>query len=69
MYRRDSETKLGTSDPYERRLIAFLNRISMDPDSFVDLAKSKPQAAEKKSISYINEESCAFICPHPSSIA
>ena len=28
----------------------------MDPDSFVDLAKSKPQAAEKRIISYINEE-------------
>ena len=28
----------------------------MDPDSFVDLAKSKPQASERKIISYINEE-------------
>ncbi|HZD35430.1 MAG TPA: hypothetical protein VE130_09520 [Nitrososphaeraceae archaeon] len=51
----------ATRDPYERRLIAFLGRISMDPDSFVDLAKSKPQAAEKKIISYIDKEvSCCI---------
>jgi integrase len=46
----------ATRDPYERRLIAFLNRSEMDPDSFVHLAKIKPQAAEKKIISYIDEE-------------
>jgi integrase len=28
----------------------------MDPDSFVNLAKSEPQVAEKKVISYINEQ-------------
>jgi len=28
----------------------------MDPDSFVNLAKSEPQVAEKKIISYINEQ-------------
>ncbi len=46
----------ATRDPYERRLIAFLNRIEMDPDSFVRIAKSNPQVVEKKIISYINEE-------------
>ena len=46
----------ATRDPYERRLIAFLNRIEMDPDSFVNLAKSKAQVAEKKIILYVNEE-------------
>lgn len=46
----------ATRDPYERRLITFLKRIEMDPDSFVDLAKSHPQVSEKKIISYINEE-------------
>jgi len=28
----------------------------MNPDSFVNLAESKPRAAEKKIISYVNEE-------------
>jgi hypothetical protein len=36
-----------TRDPYERRLIAFLNTIGMDPDSFVDLARKKPRVAKK----------------------
>ena len=46
----------ATRDPYERRLIAFLNRIEMDPDSFVDLARKKRGVAEKKVISYIIEQ-------------
>jgi integrase len=53
-----SEQLLGiaaTRDPYERRLNAFLKRAKTDPDSFVKLAKSEPQIAEKKIISFINE--------------
>jgi integrase len=46
----------ATRDPYERRLIAFLKKIRMNPDSFVNLSKNNPQAAEKKIISYIDEE-------------
>ena len=46
----------ATRDPYERRLISFLTSIGMDPDSFVNLVKSKPQVAERKVISYINEQ-------------
>lgn len=46
----------ATRDPYERRLIAFLNGTGMDPDSFVMLAKDKPQVAERKIISFINEQ-------------
>lgn len=46
----------ATRDPYERRLISFLTSIDMDPDSFVNLVKSNPQVAEKKVISYINQE-------------
>ena len=46
----------ATRDPYERRLISFLTSIDTDPDSFVNLVKSNPQVAEKKVISYINQE-------------
>jgi integrase len=46
----------ATRDPYERRLIAFLYRIEMNPDSFVNLARKKPGAAEKKVISYIIQQ-------------
>jgi hypothetical protein len=46
----------ATRDPYERRLIAFLNTIGMDPDSFVDLARKKPRVADKEVISYIIEQ-------------
>jgi integrase len=46
----------ATRDPYERRLIAFLNTIEMDPDPFVNLARKKPRAAEKKVISYIIQQ-------------
>jgi integrase len=46
----------ATRDPYERRLIAFLNKAKMDQDSFVKLAKSEPQIAERKIISFINEQ-------------
>jgi uncharacterized protein VirK/YbjX len=56
-----------TRDPYERRLLSFLKAIKMNPDSFVDLAKSKPQVAEKILFKYINEqversERIPFIC-------
>ena len=46
----------ATRDPYERRLINFLRNVEMDPDSFVDLAKREPRAAEKKIILFINEQ-------------
>jgi integrase len=45
----------ATRDPYERRLINFLVKVGMDPDSFVSLAKTDPLVAEKQIISYINE--------------
>lgn len=45
----------ATRDPYERRLIEFLNKAKMDPDSFVKLAKREPHIAERRIISFINE--------------
>ena len=43
-----------TKDPYERRLINFLNFIKMSPDEFITLAKKEPAALEKKIISFIS---------------
>jgi integrase len=43
-----------TRDPYERRLINFLNTIGMRPDEFVHKAKMKPGEAEKKIISFVS---------------
>lgn len=43
-------------DPYERRLLSFLKDIKMTPDSFVGLAKSNPQEAEKILFRYINKQ-------------
>lgn len=45
-----------TRDPYKRRLLSFLKDIRMDPGSFVELAKGKPQVAEKILFKYINEQ-------------
>lgn len=46
-------TNAATRDPYERRLIGFLKGVSMTPDEFVAKAKSQPNLAEKKIISFI----------------
>jgi hypothetical protein len=43
---------VATRDPYERRLIAFLNSVGTGPDSFVELAKKKPKIAEKNYLVY-----------------
>jgi len=45
-----------TRDPYERRLINFLNTIKMTPDEFVDKAHMQPGGAEKKIISFVSSE-------------
>jgi hypothetical protein len=45
-----------TRDPYERRLINFLNTVKMTPDEFVSLAKTKPSEVEKKIITFISRE-------------
>jgi hypothetical protein len=46
----------NTRDPYERRLLSFLRDIEMGPDSFVNLAKDNPKAAEKLLVKYINDQ-------------
>jgi len=43
-------------DPYERRLINFLNVVKMTPDEFVSLAKNQPSEVEKKIFSFISRE-------------
>ena len=43
-----------TRDPYERRLINFLNQVSLTPDEFVSLAKRDPSSVEKKVMSFIS---------------
>jgi hypothetical protein len=45
-----------TRDPYERRLINFLNVVKMAPDEFVSLAKNQPSEVEKKIFSFISRE-------------
>ena len=56
---RDALKNPYTRDPYERRLINFLEFIgNMTPDEFVSLAKNQVTAseAEKKIISFISKE-------------
>lgn len=43
-----------TRDPYERRLINFLNHVNMSPDEFVSLAKKDPASVEKRLITFIS---------------
>jgi hypothetical protein len=46
-----------TRDPYERRLIGFLN--SMDassPDAFVEFARNNPVLTENKIIAFLSSE-------------
>jgi integrase len=42
-----------TRDPYERRLIHFLNHVNLTPDEFVTLGRKEPSAVEKKVMSFI----------------
>jgi hypothetical protein len=42
----------ATRDPYERRIIRFLESLGMTPDEFVAQAKSRPDAIEKSNIVY-----------------
>jgi integrase len=46
----------ATRDPYERRLVNFLNTISMTPDEFVEKARIDPIKAEKEIISFVSSE-------------
>jgi integrase len=43
----------STMDPYERRLIGFLNHVNLTPDEFVTLGRNNPATVEKKLISFI----------------
>ncbi|HXX97704.1 MAG TPA: hypothetical protein VEL11_11375 [Candidatus Bathyarchaeia archaeon] len=45
-----------TRDPYERRLIKFLNTIKMTPDEFVNKAQMQPGEVEKKIISFVSSD-------------
>jgi integrase len=45
-----------TRDPYERRLINFLNHVNMSPAEFVSLAKNDPSSVEKKLIAFISDQ-------------
>ena len=42
-----------TRDPYERRLIHFLNFVNLTPDEFVTLGRKEPSVVEKKVMSFI----------------
>jgi integrase len=44
----------STMDPYERRLIGFLNHVNLTPDEFVTLGRNNPATVEKKLISFID---------------
>lgn len=46
----------ATLDPYERKLLSFLNAIHSTPDAFVELAKKSPQEAERKIMIFIADE-------------
>ena len=48
----------ATRDPYERRLVRFLEKLGMTPDEFVAEAKSRPDGVEKRVISYVCAENC-----------
>jgi hypothetical protein len=39
----------ATREPYERKLLGFLKRISMSSDAFLQFAKRNPPAAEERS--------------------
>lgn len=43
-----------TRDPYERRLVNFLNHVDLSPDQFVGLGKRDPSLVEKNIMSFIS---------------
>jgi integrase len=43
-----------TRDPYERRLLQFLNFVGMTPDKLVSISKRNPSHMEKKILSFIS---------------
>jgi integrase len=45
-----------TRDPYERRLINFLNHVDLSPDEFVAMGKKDPLLVEKKIMSFIGAQ-------------
>src|SRR5919199_94240 len=46
----------ATRDPYERRLIQFLNIIKLAPDDFTEAAKKNSSSIEKQIISFISKQ-------------
>jgi hypothetical protein len=51
----------ATQDPYERKLLAFVKRINLLPDAFIQFAKDNPSAAERKIISFLYRYSVSVI--------
>jgi integrase len=45
-----------TKDPYERRLINFLNHVDLSPDEFVAMGKKDPLLVERKIMSFIGAQ-------------
>lgn len=45
-----------TLDPYERKLVSFLNSIDLTADGFVKMAKKRPARAERTVMQYIIDE-------------
>ena len=43
-----------TRDPYERRLLQFLNYVGMTPDKLVSAAMTNPSHIEKRILSFIS---------------
>ena len=43
----------ATRDPYERRLLNFLDYVKLSPDDFVTLGRNQPAVVEKKVMSFI----------------
>jgi hypothetical protein len=46
----------ATRDPYERKLLGFLERINLSPDAFVQFAKHNPSDVEKKISSLLSQD-------------
>jgi integrase len=46
----------ATRDPYERRLINFLDYVKLSPDEFVTLSRNQPSSVEKKLIAFIGAQ-------------
>ena len=43
----------ATRDPYERRLLNFLDYVKLSPDEFVTLGRNQSATVEKKVMSFI----------------